>query len=297
MHTHTPVLLQETVDGLNLKKGDRVIDATLGLGGHSEAIAHRIGESGALLGVDADRDAIALAQKRLASVSPHARFALGNFRDIHTLAQREGFSGVQGVVFDLGWNATQLDSGRGFSFKSDDPLLMTFAVSPQKGEASAGSIVNEWSENDLKEMLQTLGEERFASRIVRAIVQRRKTQPIERSGDLADIITSAVPAFYRRGKIHPATRTFQALRMMVNEELSSIERALPQALSLVKPGGRIAVITFHSLEDGLVKRILKKFVQEKHAISITKKPIVPSREEVHRNPRARSAKLRIIEKI
>jgi len=296
MEGHTTVLLHEAVDGLNLSKGDVVVDATLGLGGHSELLVERVGESGIVLGIDADQHAIDMAQDRLKQFSTRMRYALGNFRDITTHAHHVGITKANGVLFDLGWNSTQLASGRGFSFKTNEPLLMTFNAAPTEDTVTAYTIVNEWSESDLRELIQTLGEERFATRIAQAIVTKRKESPIVHANELSDIISDAVPLFYRRGKIHPATKTFQALRMMVNDELSSITTALPEAFELLDTGGRIAVITFHSLEDGLVKRIFKTLVREKNATIITKKPLTPRIEEIKENPRARSAKLRIIEK-
>lgn len=305
---HIPVLLHESVSGLNLKEGDTAIDATLGLGGHSELLLRSVGAQGVVLGIDADSEALRLARERL-SAFPQMRYALGNFRDINLHAKAVGLAEAQGILFDLGWNTTQLEAGRGFSFRSDDPLSMTYAASPAPDAPNAASIVNEWSEADLVEVVRTLGEERFAGRIARAIALRRRARRIERASELAKIIEDAVPMFYRRGKIHPATKTFQALRILVNDELSSLAEGLKKAFTLLAPGlpaapgrptqagGRIAIITFHSLEDGLVKRLFKTLAANTRATIITKKPIVPSREEIIKNPRARSAKLRIIESL
>lgn len=296
MKTHESVLLQESISGLGLRSGDTVIDATLGLGGHSAALAATVGERGLVLGIDADREAIALATERLKGAPATMKYVEGNFRDIGRLAHEAGIEHAHGILFDLGWNATQLAGGRGFSFSADEPLRMTLAASPEEGTLTARTIVNEWSESDLAEVLRTLGEERFSGRIARAIVARRKERSIEKANELADIVAQAVPKFYRHGKTNPATKTFQALRIMVNEELSALETALKDALGLLTPHGRIAVITFHSLEDGLVKRLFRECVRGGQAIHITKKPIAPSREEILKNPRSRSAKLRIIEK-
>ncbi|XKT74311.1 MAG: 16S rRNA (cytosine(1402)-N(4))-methyltransferase RsmH [Patescibacteria group bacterium UBA2163] len=294
--THTTVLLHESVLGLNISQGDTIIDATLGLGGHSALLAEHVGPQGKVLGIDADKGALMNAQRHLADL-PQMCFALGNFRDIDQHADKAGIKTVDGILFDLGWNSTQLISGRGFSFKADEPLRMTYAVDTDDEQVTAETIVNEWSEDDLKEMIHTLGEERFAGRIAQAIITARRTAPITHSVQLADIITESVPMFYRKGKINPATKTFQALRMMVNDELSSIVEVLPKALDMVRSGGRIAVITFHSLEDGLVKRQFRTFEDNGVAVRITKKPITPQAEEIKNNPRARSAKLRIIEKL
>jgi len=293
---HVPVLLHETVDGLSLAPGDTAIDATLGLGGHSEALARVVGKNGTVLGIDADSTALALARRRLKDAPAHLCFALGNFRDIDRHAAEAGITKANGIVYDLGWNSLQLHGGRGFSFQSDDPLVMTYASEPDDDTVTAERIVNTWSENDLTEILRTLGEERFASRIAKGICTRRTKKPIASASELAEVVTASVPVFYRNRKIHPATKTFQALRMLVNDELSSITEGLPKAFALLSPNGRIAVIAFHSLEDALVKRIFKSFAEEYGANIITKKPLVPSNEEVRDNPRARSAKLRIIEK-
>lgn len=293
---HISVLLHESVSGLNLKKGDTAIDATLGLGGHSKLLAEEVGTEGVVLGIDADEEALRSARERLAAF-PQMRFALGNFRDIDRLAADAGIVEAEGILFDLGWNTTQLTAGRGFSFRAGEPLSMTYAAAKEPGVPDAASIVNEWSEADLAEVVRTLGEERFAGRIARAIVEQRRAQPIERANELAEIIGAAVPPFYRKGKIHPATKTFQALRILVNDELSSLADGLRKAFALLAPGGRISVITFHSLEDGSVKRIFKTFEGERRGVRITKKPVTPGRAEVIENPRSRSAKLRSIEKL
>lgn len=293
---HITVLLHETVDGLTLKSGDTAIDATLGLGGHSEALSRIVGPTGTVLGIDADSEALALAKKRLKDAPARMRYALGNFRDISRHAHDAGITRVNGVVYDLGWNALQLEAGRGFSFTSADPLVMTYASPPGENAVTAHRIVNTWSESDLTEMLRTLGEERFASRIAKGICEGRALSPITTADELAHVVAESVPVFYRRRKIHPATKTFQAIRMMVNDELSSLSESLQEAFALLAPSGRIAVITFHSLEDALVKRAFKSFAAELGANIITKKPLVPSAEEIAQNPRARSGKLRIVEK-
>lgn len=294
---HTSVLLHESTAGLNLASGDTAIDATLGLGGHTELIAKIVGSTGVVLTIDADENALSHSQKRLEGQKTTIHYALGNFRDIDTIARRFALTSVNGILFDLGWNATQLDAGRGFSFRSNDPLRMTFSATPKEGETTAETIVNSWSEEDLRDIIETLGEERFARRIAHAIVSERKSHRIQRADTLADIIKEATPRSYQNGRIHPATKTFQALRMLVNDELSTIATALEKSLTLLMHGGRIVVITFHSLEDGLVKRIFKQYEKDGIVRIITKKPIAPSREETLENPRARSAKLRIIEKI
>ena len=293
--THTSVLLHESLDGLQLTEGMSVIDGTVGLGGHSRAIADAIGASGTLLAIDLDVDAIEKAKKRLADAPGAVLFREGSFKDIYEHAQDAGLKKADAILFDLGWNSTQLESGRGFSFKSDDPLIMTYMKSPEASE-TASEIVNEWPEHDLADILRTLGEERYATPIAHAIVLRRRITPISSAKDLADVVASSVPVWYRKGRIHPATRTFQALRIVVNSELSAIEEGVHEALVLLKEGGRLVIITFHSLEDGLVKRLFKEAEKKGRGRIITKKPLTPSLEEVRVNPRARSAKLRIFEK-
>jgi 16S rRNA (cytosine1402-N4)-methyltransferase len=292
---HTSVLLHESIEGLHITKGDIVVDGTVGLGGHAHAIAQRIGKEGVLFAIDLDADALSKAQKRLKDAPSKIFFCEGSFKDVYDHVHEKGMRKVHAILFDLGWNTTQLESGRGFSFHSDDPLVMTYMknVSPSQ---TASHIVNTWHERDLADILRTLGEERHAGRIAHAIVLRRRITPIETAKDLADVVASAVPVWYRNGRLHPATKTFQALRIVVNSELSAIEEGVREALAVLAEGGRLAIITFHSLEDGLVKRLFKEAEKNGKAHVITKKPIVPSKEEIARNPRARSAKLRILEK-
>ena len=292
---HTPVLLHETIQGLDLEPGNVVVDATLGLGGHSEGILEHIGAEGTLIGIDLDENALDHARERLAALPGNKRFMRGNFRDIESLVTPLNVGTLDAALFDLGWNSTQLEAGRGLSFLKDEPLVMTLANNPEEGAVTAEHVVNEWSEADLKETILTLGEERFAGRIVRAIVDARREERITRSKQLSDIIVAAVPEWYRRKKIHPSTRTFQAIRIVVNDELTNITTGVRAAYDMLAPHGRIAVITFHSLEDGLVKRLFRELAREKGAHVVTKKPLVPTREELLENPRARSAKLRILE--
>ena len=293
--THTSVLLHESIDGLNLTSGSTVIDGTVGLGGHSLEITKCIGKEGTLLALDLDEDALAQAKECLREVESTVHFREGSFKDLYDYAHEASLRRVDGVLLDLGWNSTQLESGRGFSFKADDPLLMTYMKRPD-AENTAAQVVNEWNEQDLADILQTLGEEKHAARIAHAIVLRRRISPIESAKDLAEVVESAVPVWYRRGKINPATKTFQALRIVVNGELSAVEEGVREALAVLKPEGRLVIITFHSLEDGLVKRLFKEAERRGKGKIITKKPVTPSEEEIRENPRARSAKLRIFEK-
>ena len=292
---HTPVLLHESLDGLNLEPGSVVIDGTVGLGGHSLEITKRIGKEGTLLALDLDEDALAQAKECLKNAESTVHFKEGSFKDLYDFAHEVGIRKADAVLFDLGWNSTQLESGRGFSFHADDPLMMTYMKRPEV-ENTAAQVVNEWNEQDLADILQSLGEEKHANRIAHAITLRRRISPIESAKDLAEVVESAVPVWYRRARIHPATKTFQALRIVVNSELSAVEEGVREALAVLKANGRLAIITFHSLEDGLVKRFFKDAEKKGRGVVITKKPIVPSEKEIRENPRARSAKLRIFEK-
>lgn len=301
---HIPVLLQEVLAGLNLKTGDQVIDGTLGAGGHSQAILEAIGPSGRLLAFDVDPVALALAQTRLAAFR-QAHFVQANFEQISAQAQAHNFEAVQGILVDLGVSSMQFDQAdRGFSFQDDGPLDMR--MGPQASQ-SAADLINYSDETELANLIYRYGEERQSRRIARTIVQQR---PISRTKILANIIVQAVGE--RRGqKIHPATRTFQALRIAVNDELGVLERFLPQAVNLLASEGRLAVISFHSLEDRLVKQFFQQESRDcicppqqpictcQHQASlkiISKKPLTASPAEREHNPRARSAKLRVAEK-
>lgn len=296
LHTpvHTSVLLAEVVAALNPQNGEVLLDTTLGQGGHAKALLAKAPGT-KLIGLDADADAIALAQKNLAAFNARVAIVESNFADSDAVLKKLS-TAVDKAVFDLGWNSGQL-SGKGMSFLVDEPLDMSYGKVPASG-FTASEILNEWNEETLANMLYGYGEEHYARRIASAVVARRALQPIHTTIEFVEIIRDAVPAAYRRpgSKIHFATRSFQALRMAVNDELGVIERGLAGVWKHLSPGGRIAVITFHSIEDRLVKRLFVALAKEDGKI-ITKKPLVPSRAEIIRNPRARSAKLRVIEKI
>jgi 16S rRNA (cytosine1402-N4)-methyltransferase len=293
---HVPVLLAEAIAGLAPRPGGRYIDATVGGGGHAAAILEASAPDGRLLGIDADPAALVAAQARLASFGARATLVHGNFRDLARLARNAGFESVDGVLLDLGVSSYQLDTPeRGFSFLTDAPLDMR--LDPTTGRTAA-ELVNELPEPALADLLYRYGEERAARRIARRIVEARRIRQIERTGELAAIVTRALGG--RHGKIHPATRTFQALRIAVNRELENLEAALPQAVELLAPGGRLAVIAFHSLEDRIVKHFLRAASGADGSTRlriITSKPIEASLEETRANPRARSAKLRIAERL
>jgi 16S rRNA (cytosine1402-N4)-methyltransferase len=297
---HVPVLLSEVIAGLAPRAGGRYVDATLGGGGHALATLAASSPDGRLLGIDADPAALTAAGARLAIYGERATLAHGNFRDLAALAREHGFAQVDGILLDLGVSSHQLDTPeRGFSFTADAPLDMR--LDPTQGETAA-DLVNATPEDQLADLIYRYGEERGSRRIARFIAEARRRQPIATTAELADLVARALGG--RHGKIHPATRTFQALRIAVNRELESLEAALPQAVELLAPGGRLAVIAFHSLED----RIVKLFFRAESGYGgdnagaerlqiITKKPIEASDQEARTNPRSRSAKLRVAEKL
>lgn len=290
---HKPVLLQEVIDYLNPQLAGVFIDATINGGGHAEAIAKRIGTTGKLLGIDRDRELV--EKLKDSSASWRIKVVCDTFANIKAVAEANGFAEVNGILFDLGFSSFHIElSGRGFSFLRDELLDMRYDTD---SGISAKDVVNGWSEDKLRSILFTLGGERFARRIVRRIVEHRDRQPIETTTELVEIIRKAVPGSYRRGRIHFATRTFQALRMCVNDELEHVAKGIAEAISLLATGGRIAVISFHSGEDRIVKELFRK--EERNGIlrRITKKPIGASMEECRENPRSRSAKLRVAERI
>ena len=295
---HIPVLLRETIDLMNLREGDTVLDGTLGGGGHAEAIAEKIGEKGILVGLDIDRDAIERSREHLTKARSKVHLLEKNYRNLDRALESVGVRGVDAILLDLGWSTDQFEgSGRGFSFGSDEPLLMTLEKDPREDQCTARDIVNEFSEEELKDMLYTLGEEQFSGRIARAIVRARKQRSIETTKDLVRIIEDVVPRFYLFRRIHPATKTFQALRIRVNDELSALREGLGKGLEALKENGRFVVLTFHSLEDRIVKQTFREWMYQGRGTVLTKKPIIAGEEELHVNRRARSAKLRGFQKI
>jgi 16S rRNA (cytosine1402-N4)-methyltransferase len=288
--THIPVLLEETIEALAILPGGRYIDCTLGAGGHANAILERSLPGGQLLGIDADPEAIAVARARLEAHKRTTLLINDNFANLRAIATRCDFFPVHGILFDLGLSSLQLESsGRGFSFNRDEPLDMR--LSPRQ-EVTAADIVNTSPEMELARLIKTLGEERYSRRIAHHIVKER---PIKTTLELAGVIERAVGG--RRGRIHPATRTFQALRIAVNHELEHLESALEQATGLLGLGGRLVVISYHSLDDRIVKRFMREEAGKENLRLVYKKVITPSLAEVHFNPRSRSAKLRAAERI
>lgn len=305
---HVSVLYQEVVDALRPKPGGRYLDCTLGAGGHAAAILEAAGEGARLLGLDADPEALALARERLEPFGERARLVNANFRYLVETAREEGFVPLDGVLMDLGLSSMQLDIfSRGFSFRRDGPLDMRF---DPRQTVTAADIVNGADELELRKMLYEYGEERHAPRIVRAIVQERSRRRIETTSHLVETVSRVLGP--RREGINSATKTFQALRIAVNGELDSLRSALPQALDVLAMGGRLAVISFHSLEDRIVKGFMRHEAsdcicppglpvcvcgKQPSVRLISRKPIVAMADEVAANPRARSAKLRVAEKI
>jgi 16S rRNA (cytosine1402-N4)-methyltransferase len=290
---HTSVLLHELIEGLAITDGDCILDCTLGNGGHSEAVLSS-GKDIRVIAFDLDPDAISRSRVRLATFASKITFVNEGFQNLSHALDHLSVDKVSKVLFDFGLSSNQLEeSGRGFSFLRDEPLLMTFG---HKAELSARDVVNDWSEESLREIIRGFGEERFANRIARSIVEARSEKPIETTFELRTIILGATPTFYHRGRIDPATRTFQAIRIAVNSELTAIEVGLKQAWEHLAPKGRIAAISFHSLEDRIVKHYFRSLGESLEGEILTKKPIIPSGSEMKANPRSRSAKLRIISK-
>jgi len=291
---HVPVLLEAVLAVLAPREGALILDGTVGAGGHSAALLERAGPTGRLLGLDRDPSALAIARGRL---DARATLEHASFDEAPAVAARLGLRDFDAILLDLGVSSMQLDRAeRGFTFQQEGPLDMRMDPS---SEVTAASIVNEAAEEDLADLIWRLGEERFSRRIAKEIARARKSAPIETTRALAEIVDRVVPrAPHKKGKkpIHPATRTFQALRIAVNEELSRLERALPQLLALLAPGGRLAVISFHSLEDRPVKQQFRDWRAQGLVSLLTKKPLTAGDAEVAANPRARSAKLRAVEK-
>lgn len=297
---HIPVLLNETIKFLGPKEGETILDATIDGGGHAEAIAKKIGRHGKLIGLDEDEDVLKDTEKLFRKNNySESIFIHGNFRELDKLLKMSGIESLDGALFDFGMSSLQLEeSGRGFTFTRDEPLLMTYDPSIKEGKVTAREIINYQSERDLADLIWKYGEERYSRRIARSIVERRKKKPIVTTIDLVNIIASAVPDGYRRDRrIHFATRTFQAFRIAVNNELKSIEDGLEKAWRLLLPGGRLVAISFHSLEDRIVKNFFKNLFKSESGQILTKKPVEATGEERMLNPRSRSAKLRASKKL
>ena len=312
-YRHEPVMLTEVLEQLALKPGETVCDCTLGGAGHSVKMAEAVGADGLLLGVDQDDMALAAAGERLDREAPTTprRLLKGNFGDLDELLCQAEVPGVDGFLFDLGVSSPQLDiPGRGFSYHEDAPLDMR--MDPGTNTLNAAEVLNTYSEADLTRILRVYGEEKFARQIAREVVRRRQTAPLETTGDFVEAIKAGIPAAARRHGGHPAKRSFQAIRIEVNHELDVLERGLEAAIRWLNPGGRICVISYHSLEDRIVKHQFQELSQGctcppdipvcvcGHVPIVkvlTRKPLVARPEEVERNPRARSAKIRTAKRL
>jgi 16S rRNA (cytosine1402-N4)-methyltransferase len=291
---HVPVLLHDVITALALSETDHVVDGTLGGGGYAKAILGHLGANGMLLGIDADQSAFERVKMQIGK-DKRVKLVVGNFRNIDTFVAENGLQKVDKIVLDLGLSSDQLEqrSGRGFSFMVDEPLKMTFTLAPEKGVLTAWHVVNEWSEESLADIIFGFGGDHKARRIAQAICEAREVESIETSKELADIVEQVVP---RKSGVHPATKTFQAIRIAVNDELGALEEVLVKSKTLLSSKGRIAIVTFHSLEDRIVKRAFMEWEKEGLGKRITKHPLVPSRQECIDNRRSRSAKLRVFEK-
>jgi 16S rRNA (cytosine1402-N4)-methyltransferase len=295
---HIPVLLQEVVDGLDLKSGEVFLDGTLGAGGHSSEVVKRLGDTVHIIGIDRDKSAINRSREKLESLGAQFTLRQESFRNLDTVLGELGVDQADAILLDLGISSDQLDeSGRGFSFLRDEPLLMTLSDDLGSDDLTAEKVVNSFSEEALEVIIRGFGEERYSKAIAKEIVRRREIEPLKTTFDLVSAIKSATPHMYHIGRIHPATRTFQAIRIAVNEELTALEEALDKGFDHLSNGGRFAVISFHSLEDRTVKNFFRSKAEEQTGELITRKPIVPTEDEMRTNPRSRSAKLRIIKKI
>ncbi|MCI7412306.1 16S rRNA (cytosine(1402)-N(4))-methyltransferase RsmH [Hornefia butyriciproducens] len=307
---HTPVLLDQCIENLNIRPDGIYVDGTLGGGGHSFHICERLSEQGMLIGIDRDRDALEAAEKRLREFSCRKYFVQSNYADIRTVLAEKGIEKIDGALLDIGVSSFQLDNAeRGFSYMQDAPLDMRMN---REDDLTAYDVVNSYDRDELTRIIREYGEERWASRIAAFIVRARAEKPVESTSELVELIKEAIPARARRSGPHPAKRTFQAIRIEVNDELGELSRAVDEYLDVMNPGGRLCIITFHSLEDRIVKQKLQKRAdpctcppefpvcvcgKKADIRKVTRKPIVAEASELDLNPRARSAKLRVCEKI
>jgi len=292
---HTPVMPREVMDLLALPEGGTAVDGTLGLAGHAVLMAQQLGPKGHLIGIDHDSTSLAEAEKQLAGLSLRIDLLKGNFSDLFRFLAQVQVTAVDGILLDLGISSFQLDdSARGLSFQQDGPLDMRMDL---KQDLTAADIVNTWPEEKLAQVIWEFGEERFSRRIAKTIIRQRAEAKITTTQTLARIVLMSLPKGYTRGKIHPATRTFQALRIAVNDEMGSLERGLDACCRALKSGGRLCVIAFHSLEDRIVKNKFRAEAVQGTAKILTKKPLRPAQEECVLNARSRSARLRAIQRL
>ena len=307
---HLSVLLEETIDSLNIRPDGIYVDGTLGGGGHASEVCRRLGDKGCLIGIDQDADAIQAAGARLAPFGEKVTIVRSNYEQIETVLKGLGIDRVDGIYLDLGVSSYQLDTAeRGFTYREDDaPLDMRM---DQRNTQTAADIVNTYSESDLYRIIRDYGEDRFAKNIAKHIVRRREEKPFETTGELNEVIKAAIPAKVRAVGGHPSKRTFQAIRIELNQELDVLERSIDRMIDLLNPGGRLSIITFHSLEDRMVKNSFRRNEnpctcppgfpvcmcgKKSKGTVVTRKPILPSAEELEANRRSKSAKLRVFER-
>jgi len=297
---HIPVLLNEVIQFLDPKPGEFIIDGTIGSGGHAIEILRRIGSEGKLLGIDWDEKNIEKLKTEKLKDFRNVILVCANYADLPEILKNKNLGKADGLLLDLGLSSDQLEeSGRGFSFKKNEPLDMRYNTTIQNSKLNsknltAEKVVNQCSEKELADLIYKYGEERFSRRIAKTIIKEREKKPIKTTFDLVEIIKKSVPKNYEKGRIHPATRTFQSLRIYVNNELSNLSKLLTNLEKILNFKGRTIIISYHSLEDRIIKRAFRALEKEGKAEILTKKPIRPTKEEIERNPRSRSAKLRAI---
>ena len=294
---HIPVMLHEIIDYLDLKPGQIIVDATLGTGGHSQEILKRITPGGRLIGIDRDEDSLAICRKRFIEYAGSFELVQANFVDLDQVLEKLGIEKIDGIVFDLGISTYQLkDTERGFSFQQEGPLDMRMDKSSY---ISAYDLVNNLNESEISHLLWSFGQERWHNRIAHLLVEERRNQPIATTSQLANLVMRAIPYRYRKSyyRIHPATRTFQAVRIAVNRELEILESAVKKAVAILRKNAKICVISFHSLEDRVIKHTFRALKTEGLIDIITAKPLTPADSEVVANPSSRSSKLRVAERI
>ncbi len=299
MTRHVPVLLPEALSALDVSDGDTVFDGTVGSGGHAKALCAAVGEDGRIVGTDLDKWAIADVKEVLGECEADLCLREENFRRADQVLRACEVDSLQAGLLDLGFRSEQLEMNRGFSFQKESPLLMTYTHPDEleKKDLTAKQIVNEWKVSSIKSLLEGYANERYSEQIAEAIGESRKHEQIETTTDLVSIIKEATPKHYHSGSLHPATRTFQALRIAVNDEIQALDEGLEKIFSQLEPGGRLAVISFHSVEDRTVKQAFEAWSDQGLAEILTDTPVTPKEEEVDYNPRARSGKLRAVEKM
>ena len=290
---HVPVLLHGVMEKLNPKAGEFVIDGTLGAGGHAKELIESIKPGGKFLGVDWDKSSIEIAAKNIDREGlDNCLLHKGNYAALPEILRDKELGKADVLLIDLGFSSDQLDNGRGVSFQKNEPLLMTYS----DDATPAYTVIRQLKKRELAEVIKEFSDEKYAERIAEAIFERNKKEPIKTTGELAEVIKSAVPENYERGRINPATRTFQAIRKYVNDELGNLETILQNLKEVIKPGGRVGIISFHSKEDRLVKNYFRNMADAGDAELITKKPLQATEDEAQSNPKSRSAKLRVFER-